>query len=363
MIKLVDLFRQYKSIKPEIDSAIRNVVKSGVFIGGEKVSEFEKNFAKFIGTKFCLGVGNGTDALEIAIKALKLPVGGEVIVPANTFVATAEAVVRNNLRLVFCDCNEDNYTISISDLKRKISKKTAAIIAVHLYGYPCQMAEIRKIADKRIKIIEDCAQAHGAKYKNKIVGSLGDIGIFSFFPAKNLGAYGDGGAIVTNSKILADSCRLIANHGRADKFTHIIVGRNSRLDSLQAAILNLKLKYLSNWNRQRVKNAKYYLKKLFDIPNLVLPSVNNWSEPVYHQFVIRHPERDRLKKYLENNGIEIGIHYPKALTQQPAFKKIVKKQKAPMAEKIAGQILSLPVAEHLARKELNKIISVIKKFN
>jgi len=362
MIKLVDLFKQYKTITPEIDLAISEVIKSGIFIGGQQVSKFEKNFAKFVGIKYCIGVGNGTDALETAIEALGLPAGSEIIVPANTFIATAEAVVRNNLRLVFCDCDENNYTISISDLKKKISKKTAAIIAVHLYGYPCRMAEIKKIAGEKIKIIEDCAQAHGTKYKNKLVGGIGDIGIFSFFPAKNLGAYGDGGAIVTDKKTLALKCRLIANHGRKDKFTHAIVGRNSRLDSLQATILNVKLKYLLKWNRKRVKNAGYYFKKLANTPNLVLPIVDSRAQPVYHQFVVRHPERDRLKKYLENGSIEVGIHYPKALTQQLAFKKIGYNQQAPTAEKISRQILSLPVAEHLTKKELDKIISAIKNF-
>jgi len=247
-IPFLDLKLQYLSIKDEIDLAVSNVINNTAFIKGENVSNFEINFAKYQNAKYCIGVGNGTDALEIAIESLQLPKNSEIIVPANSFIASSEAVTRSGHKVIFCDCNNNNYTISIKSLKSKITDNTRAIIAVHLYGHPCDMDGIYNvIGTKNIKVIEDCAQAHGAEYKGKKIGSIGDISAFSFYPGKNLGAYGDGGAILTNNKELSQKCIMIANHGRIDKYDHQFEGRNSRLDGLQAAILNVKLKYLDIW--------------------------------------------------------------------------------------------------------------------
>ena len=231
MVKFLDLKSQYDSIKDEIDEAIKNVISETAFIGGKYVEQFEKEFAEFCQAKYCQGVANGTDALEIVIEALDLPKGSEIIVPANSFIASSESVTRSGHKVVFCDCDESNYTISIPSLKSKITPNTKAIIAVHLYGHPCDMDEILAIAkEHNLKVIEDCAQSHGAEYKGKRVGAIGDAGTFSFYPGKNLGAYGDGGAIVTNDKELATKCKMIANHGRIEKYNHEFEGRNSRLD-------------------------------------------------------------------------------------------------------------------------------------
>lgn len=233
MIEFLDLNKQYHSIKEEIDSAIMAVIHESAFISGKYVEIFEKEFATYQVADYCVGVANGTDAIEIAIEALNLPNGSEIIVPANSFIASSEAITRSGHRVVFCDCDENNYTISIRSLKEKLTQKTRAVLAVHLYGHPCDMDKILSIASQNnLKVIEDCAQAHGAEYKGKKVGTIGDIATFSFFPSKNLGAYGDGGAILTNNAHLAEKCRMIANHGRIEKYNHKFEGRNSRLDGL-----------------------------------------------------------------------------------------------------------------------------------
>ena len=259
MVKFLDLKFQYQSIKPEIDEAIQNVIENSAFIGGKNVAQFEDSFSNYVGTDYCIGVGNGTDALEIAIEALEMPIGSEIIVPANSFIASSEAVTRSGHKVVFVDIDAESYVVSIKDLKKRITPKTKAIMAVHLYGHPCNMDELAKISKKyNLYIIEDCAQAHGAEYKGKRVGGIGDIAAFSFYPGKNLGAYGDGGAITTNNLDLSVQCRKIANHGRISKYDHDFEGRNSRLDGLQAAILNVKLKYLNVWIEKRINVANLY---------------------------------------------------------------------------------------------------------
>ncbi len=251
MIKFLDLKKQYESIQAQVDAAIKNVIMDSAFVGGKYVELFEKEFAAYIGTQFCLGVANGTDALEIALWSLDLPKGSEVLVPANTFIATAEAVSRNGLVVRFVDCARD-YTLDIQSLKEHITPNTSALIAVHLYGQACCMKEILDIAKAHnLKVIEDCAQAHGATYKDQKVGTFGDIATFSFYPGKNLGAYGDGGAIVTNDESLFHRCKMYANHGRNSQYGHEFEGINSRLDGIQAAILSVKLSYLDQWIEQR----------------------------------------------------------------------------------------------------------------
>lgn len=363
MIKFLDLKSQYDSIKDEIDLAIKNVISESAFIGGQYVEKFEEEFATYQEAKFCIGVGNGTDALEISIEALSLPLGSEIIVPANSFIASSESVSRSGHKVVFCDCDPNNYTISISSLKSKITPNTKAIIAVHLYGHPCDMDQLLKIAKEHdLKIVEDCAQAHGAEYKGKKVGAIGDIGTFSFYPGKNLGAYGDGGAIVTNDKNLAKKSRMIANHGRIDKYNHEFEGRNSRLDGLQAAILSVKLKYLDTWTDARIKIANFYLENLKDINDILLPKKEDWEKQVYHLFVIRTKKRDELQRYLKDNDISAGVHYPISLPKLKAYNYTDQGSEEFFANISDDELLSLPIGEHLSEDDLNGIVSIMKNF-
>jgi len=363
MIKFLDLRKQYESIKEEIDIAIKNVINETAFIGGKYVNIFEGEFANYQNAKYCIGVGNGTDALEIALESLEMPQGSEIIVPANSFIASSEAVTRAGYKVVFCDCDESNYTISIKSLQEKITPQTKAVMAVHLYGHPCDMDKVLKIAkDNYLKVIEDCAQAHGAEYKGKKVGSIGDIGTFSFYPGKNLGAYGDGGAIITNDKKLAKKCKMIANHGRIEKYNHEFEGRNSRLDGLQAAILSTKLKHLDEWTDSRIKVADYYLEHLMDAKNIILPKRESWAKQVYHLFVIRAKKRDELREFLQENNIQSGIHYPVALPKLKAYTYLNQQNENFFANNVDNELLSLPIGEHLGFKDLEFIINTIKNF-
>lgn len=362
-ISFLDLKKQYGQIKEEVDLAINDVISSTAFIGGKYVSQFENEFAAYQSAKYCIGVGNGTDALEIAIESLDLPKNSEILVPANTFISTAEAVTRAGHKVVFVDCDENNYTISISSIKSKITSNVKAIVAVHLYGHPCNMGEILKIAsDNSLRVIEDCAQAHGAEYNGKRVGAIGDVGTFSFYPGKNLGAYGDGGAIVTNDEAIAIKCRMIANHGRVEKYNHEFEGRNSRLDGIQAAILSVKLKHLDDWTEKRIEIADYYLKNLKDVADVILPKREDWAKQVYHLFVIRTKKRDELQKYLKENNIQTGIHYPIALPKLNAYSYLNKGNESFIANRVDNQLLSLPIGEHLEIHHLEEVSNCIIEF-
>lgn len=361
MIKFLDLKHQYLSIKDEIDIAIENVLENTDFIGGTKVRKFENNFAMYHKVKYCIGVGNGTDALEIALWSLDLPKNSEVIVPANSFIATSEAVSRNGLKIVFADCKDD-YTISPKSIKEHLSDKTSCIIPVHLYGQACDMDEIISITKKHnLKVIEDSAQAHGATYKNKKIGTFGDLATFSFYPGKNLGAYGDGGAIITNNQSLELKCRMYANHGRSSKFSHEVEGINSRLDGIQAVILDVKLKYLDKWIQRRNEIAAYYLNNITN-KDIVLPKIKEDINHVYHLFVIRTKNRDSLKKYLYDNDIESGIHYPVALPKLKAYDKHMQNCDDFFACKTDKNLLSLPIGEHLSDIDIKKIVETINNF-
>ncbi|WP_202619557.1 DegT/DnrJ/EryC1/StrS family aminotransferase [Flagellimonas algicola] len=363
MIKFLDLVGQYNSIKGEVDSAIESVISKSSFIGGEEIKKLEEDFAQFQGAEHCIGVANGTDALEIAIEALELPAKSEIIVPANSFIASSEAVTRSGHKVVFCDCDPNNYTISIASLKQKLTSKTKAILAVHLYGHPCDMDELLSLAkEKNIYIIEDCAQAHAAEYKGKRVGAIGDIGTFSFYPGKNLGAYGDAGAIITNNVHLAKKTRMIANHGRIEKYNHVFEGRNSRLDNLQAAILNVKLKYLEDWTKQRIAIADYYLKELDGIHNLKLPKREKWARQVYHLFVIRTNSRDQLKTFLLERNIQCGVHYPISLPKLKAYEYLDSASEGFFANKTDSELLSLPIGEHLTIKDADTVVKAIRDY-
>ncbi|MDA8570158.1 DegT/DnrJ/EryC1/StrS family aminotransferase [Candidatus Pelagibacter sp.] len=365
-IKFTDLYKankfKAKNIHKTIIGGISNLIKKNSFVGGKEVLTFEKNFAKFTNSKYCVGVGNGTDALEIAIESLNLKKDSEVIVPTNTWISTAEAVTRNGLRVVFCDISLKDYTIDIDDLKKKISNKTSAIMVVHLFGYPANLKKIKKIAKKRkIKIIEDCAQAHGSKVENQHVGTFGDIGTFSFFPGKNLGAYGDGGGIITNRIDLKKKCELIRNHGALGKYDHKFPGRNSRLDTIQAYILNTKLRYYAKKLQKRNQLAKIYLKKLKKTNGINLPILDfkkNFN--TFHQFVIRLELRDELQDYLKKNGVDTMIHYPYMLNELDFYKKNRGSKGHKNSKNLGNKILSLPITEDHTKKE---IIYICKKIN
>jgi dTDP-4-amino-4,6-dideoxygalactose transaminase len=361
MVKFLDLKSQYQSIKLEVDKAIQDVVENSAFIGGKYVTQFEDNFSNYVESDYCIGVGNGTDALEIAIESLNLPKGSEIIVPANSFIASAESVSRAGHKIVFCDANSDDYTINIQDLKKRITLKTSAVIAVHLYGHPCNMDLLLDIAkEHNLKIIEDCAQAHGAEYKGKRVGGIGDVGCFSFYPGKNLGAYGDAGAITTNNIELATKCRMIANHGRIKKYDHEFEGRNSRLDGLQAAILSVKLKYLDEWTRHRIMIAEEYLLQLKNIPDITLPVRQKWAKQVYHLFVIRHSKRDELQVKLKERGIQTGVHYPISLPKLKAFHYLGQKDEKKFSWESGDNLLSLPISEIVTINDVGAIKDAIE---
>jgi len=363
MIKMLDLHKQYISIKEDIDQAIVNVVEKNAFIGGEYLEQFEEEFCQYQEVEYCVGVGNGTDGLEIALEALGLELGSEVVVPANTFIASSEAVTRSGHKVVFCDCDPGNYTISLGSLESKITSKTRAIVAVHLYGHPCDMHGVLQIARRHdLRVVEDCAQAHGARYRGRRVGGFGDVGVFSFYPGKNLGAYGDGGAIVTNDDVLARKCKMIANHGRTAKYNHEFEGRNSRLDGLQAAILSVKLKHLDEWSARRNKVAEQYLKGLVEIKYLVLPRVSSEVYHVYHLFVVRTERRDELSAYLSKQGIQTGIHYPVSLPKLAAYEYLKQADECFVANRHDSQLLSLPMGEHLEVNQIAYIIQNIEQY-
>lgn len=363
IVKFLDLNSQYLTIKNQIDNAIQSVISDSAFIGGKYVKQFEADFAEFQQAGFCVGVANGTDALEIAIEALGLPENSEIIVPGNSFIASSEAVTRCGHRVVFADVNPDSYTLCAESVRTKITPATAAIIAVHLYGQPCDMSPLLALArENDFRVIEDCAQAHGAEYQGKRVGSIGDIGTFSFYPGKNLGAYGDAGAIVTENESLAVRCRMIANHGRKGKYDHEFEGRNSRLDGLQAAILSVKLKHLESWTDHRISIANLYGELLKGINEVELPQVANGLRHVYHLYVIRSQRRDQLKQFLEGKGIETGVHYPTALPKLAAYAYLGAWEKDTFVNSSDAELLSLPIGEHLNNDQVAYVAAQVKAF-
>jgi len=362
MIPLVDLNAQHDPIKEELYSAIRSVISKSQFIGGDELKNFEENFASYLGAKYCIGTSSGSTALYTALKALGIGRDDEVILPVNTFIATATAVRMAEARPVFSDVNSSDFLLDPDTLEEKITPKTKAIIPVHLHGAVCDMDKILDISKKHyLSIIEDCAQAHGASYKGNKV-PISDVGCFSFFPAKNLGAFGDAGCIVTSDKDFAEKCRMFVNHGRTDKYIHSAEGFNFRFDNLQAAILNVKLKFLNNWTDKKRKMAFTYDKGLEGIvgKQSVHPDVGH----AYHLYVVRSKNRDELQKVLKENGIETGIHYPVPLHLQPTFSHLnYKKGDFPIAEKLSKEIISIPIYPELSSEQQNKIIEKINSFH
>lgn len=363
MIKFLDLAAQYESIKQEIDTAIANVIRDTAFIGGKYVKEFEQQFADFVGAKYCIGVANGTDALEIAIEAAHLPLGSEIIVPGNSFIASAEAVTRCGHKVVFADVDHGCYTLTAETVRSKITDRTKAIIAVHLYGHPCDMDALLEICRERsLILIEDCAQAHGAEYKGRSVGTFGHFAAFSFYPGKNLGAYGDAGAITTQDEYLSTRARKIANHGRIAKYDHEFEGRNSRLDGLQAAILSAKIPHLGRWTQRRIEIADYYLEQLAGVEGLILPERKPWARQVYHLFVVRTKRRDELKGYLAERGIETGVHYPIALPKLNAYSYLGEPNSSAFYNQTDATLLSLPIGEHIDINMAGVVVQVVGDF-
>lgn len=345
MIPFVDINAQYLIIKDEIDSAISACISSGNFIRGSAVTDFEKAFATYIGTDHCVSCGNGTDALEIILRSLDIGSGDEVIVPALSWIATAEAVNNVGAEPVFVDIEEKCYTIDVTRIEEKITSKTKAIIPVHLYGCPVDMDEILRISKKHsLFIIEDCAQAHGAMYKGKKVGTFGTASAFSFFPTKNLGAFGDAGAIVTDSSEIADKARMISNHGQMNtRHKHNIIGRNSRLDTLQAEVLKVKLNYLDTWNQNRIIAAAKYKERLSNCKEIILPEIPQGRTHVYHLFVIRTKRREDIIYEFRKRNIAFSIHYPTPLPFLDAYKyKQQTPDNFPVSARVTEEIISLP---------------------
>jgi dTDP-4-amino-4,6-dideoxygalactose transaminase len=363
MIKFLDLKKQNELVKEDLSREINNVMESAYFIGHPIIAEFEKNFAKFLGVKFCVGVGNGTDALEIAIESLNLPKGSEIIVPANSFIATSEAVVRLGHKVIFADVELNTASICPESIISKITKDTRAIIVVHLWGQPSNMDKIKEICQiNKLKLIEDCAQSHGAKFNDNCVGTFGDVSAFSFYPGKNLGAFGDAGAVVTNDKEIYKYSKMVSNHGRVEKYFHEFPGRNSRLDGIHAAVLNVKLKNLKSWLKRRNQIAALYRNEIANPDILLFDSLPNCYHS-YHLFVIRVPDRDKLSSYFDKHNIEYGVHYPVPLHLQPAHQGTNIEGDMPNAESLSEQIISLPIGEHLDDFEVRQVIEVINACN
>ena len=363
MIPFVDLKAQYDSIKDEIDEAIQKVLNNTSFIMGEELIKLEEEFSSFCNTKYAIGVANGSDALILALRACGISKGDEIITVPHTFIATTEAITHVGGKINFVDINPKTYTIDVSKIEEKITNKTKAIIPVHLYGQPADMDPIIRLAEKyNLRIIEDAAQAHGAEYKGKKVGSIGEVGCFSFYPAKNLGAYGDAGMVVTNSEEVAEKIKLLRNHGRiTKKYEHEIEGYSSRLDNLQAAILRVKLKYLNKWNDRRRSNAKKYSELLSDIDGIITPYEADYAKHVYHLYVIRTENRDKLREKLKSEGVATGIHYPIPLHLQPAYNYLgYKRGDFPVTEEYSQEILSLPMYAELSEEQINEIVYCIK---
>ena len=362
-IQFVDLLRQYHDLKPEMDAAILCAIGRGDFILGEDVREFEKEFAAFNQAPHCIGVADGTDALHLALLALGIGPGDEVIVPTHTYIASALAISNTGARPVLVDCDPEFYTIDANAVERALTSRTKAIMPVHLYGHPADMDPLLQIAkDRRLSVVEDTAQGHGATYKGRLCGTMGDIGCFSFYPGKNLGAYGDGGAVVTRDAALAEKISLLRNYGQKVKYVHTMKGFNSRLDTVQAAILRVKLPHLARWNEQRRAAAARYCELLAGT-KLGLPKVAPWAIPVWHLYVVQTGDRAGLQKALDAAGVSHGIHYPIPVHLQEAYRDLGHKEgDFPITEALAPRILSLPMFPEIRPDEIEAVAGAVRGF-
>ena len=364
-IPLVDLRKNYQRIKDEVDAGIADVLQSCYFIGSPHVKKFERNFAKWVGVKHCVGVNSGTDALILAMKFLGIGQGDEVITQGNTFIATCLGVSNNGADVVLVDNDSNTYMIDPSKIEAKITSKTKAIVAVHLYGHMADMDAIMAIAKKHnLYVIEDAAQAHGATYKGQRAGSIGNIGCFSFYPGKNLGAFGDGGAIVTNNDELVQKIRWWQSWGAKKKYHHEIKGGNSRLDSIQAAVLDVKLQYMDKFNEERREHAKLYSDLLSKQGmKIKLPCVAEKVNPVWHLYVIQVDKRDELLQYLQGKHIGAGIHYPIPIHKLAAYSELAAYEaELPNATESASKLLSLPMYPELTTKQIHRVVNTIVEF-
>ena len=361
MIKFLDLFKVNERFRKEIDERLKSVLDSGWYIHGKQDELFEQHFAKYIGAKYCVGVANGLDALRIIIQAYGFGKGDEIIVPSNTYIASILAITENKCTPVLVEPSLKTYNIDPDLIEAKITPRTKAIMVVHLYGQAVPMEKVWQIAQKHnLKIIEDSAQAHGAIYQGKRTGNLGDASGFSFYPGKNLGCLGDGGAITTNDEILATKARAIANYGSDRKYHHIYKGINSRLDEFQAALLDVKLPYLDADNKRRREIAKYYRENIKN-PLIILPQVYSEEAHVWHIFAVRTQQRECLQKYLEENNIQTNIHYPTPPHKQEAYDEW-QNQTYPISEEIHRTELSLPISPVLTDEEVKKVVEVINEW-
>ena len=362
-VPFVDLKAQYNSIKQEIDKAISTVIGEASFIGGKHVDEFEKNFAELYGVKHCISLANGTDSLYISMKMLGIGEGDEVITTAYSWISSSETISQTGAKPVFVDVDE-YFTLDASQLEEKITSKTKALIPVHIHGQMCDMEKIMEIATKyNIPVIEDCAQSHFSEFKGKRAGISGLVGSFSFYPGKNLGAYGDAGCLITNDDDFALKCKMYARHGALKKHQHEMEGINSRLDGIQAAILNVKLPHILNWTNSRIENAKLYDSFLKNVSQIIIPKVRDNVKHSYHLYVIKTDKRDELAAYLKQNGVATAIHYPIALHNMNAYKYLkYKRSDFPNASFNEGKILSLPMYPELKEEQIKYITEQIKLF-
>lgn len=359
-IPFLDLKAPYSTLGEELDAAARRVLLSGRYILGPEVEAFEEEFASYCGTRYCVAVGNGLDALHLILRACGIGQGDEVIVPCHTFVATWLAVTLAGATPVPVEPDERTYNMNPDLIERAVTHHTRAVIPVHLYGQPADMDRIHSVCSRHgLKVIEDAAQAHGALYKGKKVGSLGNAAAFSFYPAKNLGAFGDGGAVATDDSTLAERVRALRNYGSSSKYDHSFQGMNSRLDEIQAAQLRVKLRYLDRWNQRRQEIARVYLEALScRAREITLPHVPEWASPAWHLFVVCHRNRFQLQEQLARAGIETQVHYPTPPHLQKAYKALAFTEGSfPIAERLSRQVLSLPIGPHLSREQSSYVTS------
>jgi len=361
---MVDLHAQYLELQGEIDAAISEVIAASAFVRGPFVRRFEDEFSDFVGVKHCIGVGNGTDALFIALKALGIGPGDEVITAVNTFVATPEAISLTGARPVFCDVDPETMTMNPYLIEERLTERTRAIVPVHLFGRVCAMDEIMAVASRHgLAVVEDAAQAHGARLNGTAAGAFGDASTHSFYPGKNLGAYGDAGAILTSDDDLALWVRKFANHGRSTKYGHEFEGINSRLDGLQAAILSVKLQHLQRWCRLRREHARTYSHLLQGVDGVICPEIPENDEHVFHLYVIRVLNRDGLADHLKARGIGCGIHYPQAMADLPAYRdQGVEGRDFPVATRLCREILSLPLYPEMTGEQIESVVTEIRNF-
>jgi dTDP-4-amino-4,6-dideoxygalactose transaminase len=362
-VPFVDLKIQYQTIRGEINDAIQKVIDDTSFVGGPYLKAFEEQFADFCGAKHAIGVSSGTDALHVALVACGIGRGDEVITVPNTFIATTEAISLAGAKPVFVDVDAESYNIDVSQVEAALTPQTKAIIPVHLYGQPADMDPLREIAERHgLVVIEDACQAHGAEYNSRKVGALGHVGCFSFYPGKNLGAYGDGGMVVSDDPEIVDRVRMLSNHGQAEKNKHPREGFNYRLDGLQAAILSVKLRHLGAWNARRRKNAQRY-DELLEGLDVITPVEKQFAKHVFHLYIIQLNRRDELARHLQSRGIAVGFHYPTALHLQPAYGYLEYGPGSfPVAERCAARVLSLPMFPELTEAQIEHVANAIREF-